>query len=304
MDRFSNTMTIPPRHIDYDWQLPPPSRAEMKIVISTEEDTPKPIDKEFAEKLATEEIWRKYPHSKPAGGALEIGTVEWFNHLEKRRYQHQGYWIPKLFHVDRYSGQNIVVLSSGIGIEAVRFAQARPDQPSNTVHVCDPIEDRLNLVKAHFTARQLAGHFHLTPYDRLPLPDATVDVVSGILSETPPDLDKVIKEIGRILKPGGRLDLAVPAWRNANYWTRTLLFWRKWLGLAPNITLGFTPADLRAAALEFDDVIIRQRQLSRRELPSLLRWLSPRLLERVAGRYLILRAYKSIRGSLAPRIAA
>ncbi len=297
-------MNIPPRSLSYDWQQPPPSRGDMKLVISNEADLPKPIDKDFAEELATREIWRKPPHTKPAGGVLEIGTAEWFSHLEKRRFQHQGHWIPKLLHLDRYSGQCLVVLSSGLGLEAARFAQPKPDAPQNTVYVCDPVAERLNLVKNHFNARKLVGHFHETHYDKLPNNDATVDVVSGILTETPPDLATVIKEASRVLKPGGRLDLAVPAWRNADYWKRMLLFWRRLFGFAPAMQPGFTRSDLRAAATEFDDVIVRQRQLSRRDLPVFLRWISPRVFERIAGRYVILRAYKSIRGSIAPRVAA
>lgn len=48
--------------------------------------------------------------------------------------------------------------------------------------------------------------FHLATIDRLPLPDASVDVViSNCVINLAPDKPAVFREIARVLKPGGRL---------------------------------------------------------------------------------------------------
>ena len=48
--------------------------------------------------------------------------------------------------------------------------------------------------------------FHLSTIDRLPLPDACVDVViSNCVINLAPDKAAVFREIGRVLKPGGRV---------------------------------------------------------------------------------------------------
>src|SRR5213076_2283168 len=48
--------------------------------------------------------------------------------------------------------------------------------------------------------------FHLATIDKLPLPDASVDVViSNCVINLAPDKPAVFREIARILKPGGRL---------------------------------------------------------------------------------------------------
>jgi arsenite methyltransferase len=48
--------------------------------------------------------------------------------------------------------------------------------------------------------------FHLASIDRLPLPDASVDVViSNCVINLAPDKDAVFREMARVLKPGGRV---------------------------------------------------------------------------------------------------
>ena len=53
---------------------------------------------------------------------------------------------------------------------------------------------------------------HTAPGDRIPEPDASFDfVISNSVLEHIPDLEPVIAEVGRLLKPGGRFLFTVPA---------------------------------------------------------------------------------------------
>jgi hypothetical protein len=57
----------------------------------------------------------------------------------------------------------------------------------------------------------------------------------------------------------------------------------------------YTRGELRKLFNAFDDVSILQRQLVREEIPLLLRWMPIRLLERVAGWNLVVKARKPLR---------
>ncbi|HEV7300290.1 MAG TPA: methyltransferase domain-containing protein [Tepidisphaeraceae bacterium] len=51
--------------------------------------------------------------------------------------------------------------------------------------------------------------FHLAPIDRLPLAEASVDVViSNCVINLAPDKSAVFREIARVLQPGGRVAVA------------------------------------------------------------------------------------------------
>jgi SAM-dependent methyltransferase len=102
-------------------------------------------------------------------------------------------------------GEVVVDLGSGGGLDVLLAAQKVGtsgraigiDMTSQMVELA-----RKNAAKAGATNVE----FHLATIDRLPLPDASADVViSNCVINLAPDKPAVFREIARVLKPGGRL---------------------------------------------------------------------------------------------------
>lgn len=106
-------------------------------------------------------------------------------------------------------GEVVVDLGSGGGLDV--FLAAEKVGPEGRAVGIDMTPEMIELARRN-AARRLAGgahdnvEFHLATIDRLPLADATVDVViSNCVINLAPDKPAVFREIARVLKPGGRL---------------------------------------------------------------------------------------------------
>ena len=100
-------------------------------------------------------------------------------------------------------GEVVVDLGSGGGLDV--FLAAEKVGPTGKAIGIDMTPAMIERAK-----RNAAGYsnveFHLSTIDRLPLPDASVDVViSNCVINLAPDKAAVFREIGRVLKPGGRV---------------------------------------------------------------------------------------------------
>lgn len=107
------------------------------------------------------------------------------------------------------AGEVVVDLGCGGGLDV--FLAAARVGPSGKAIGIDMTPEMI--ARARANARkggdgQLIANveFHLATIDRLPLPDASVDcVISNCVINLAPDKPAVLREIARVLKPGGRL---------------------------------------------------------------------------------------------------
>jgi SAM-dependent methyltransferase len=111
-------------------------------------------------------------------------------------------------------GEVVVDLGSGGGLDVL--LAARRVGPTGRAIGVDMTPDMIALAQRN-TARALDEHgqplhnveFHLATIDRLPLPDDSVDcVISNCVINLAPDKPAVLREIARVLKPGGRLSVS------------------------------------------------------------------------------------------------
>jgi arsenite methyltransferase len=106
-------------------------------------------------------------------------------------------------------GEVVVDLGSGGGLDV--FLAAEKVGPGGRAVGIDMTPEMVELARRN-AARRLEGgahdnvEFHLATIDRLPLADASADVViSNCVINLAPDKPAVFREIARVLKPGGRL---------------------------------------------------------------------------------------------------
>jgi len=103
-----------------------------------------------------------------------------------------------------------VVLDLGCGAGTDLLIAAQMTGPSGRVIGVDMTPSMLE--RAHASAREMgieSVELHESMIEALPLDDASVDVVisNGVI-DLVPDKDAVFDEIDRVLRPGGRLQMA------------------------------------------------------------------------------------------------
>jgi arsenite methyltransferase len=106
-------------------------------------------------------------------------------------------------------GETVVDLGSGGGLDV--FLAAAKVGPEGRAIGIDMTQEMIALARRN-AEKGVDGkpyenvEFHLSTIDKLPLADASVDcVISNCVINLAPDKRAVIKEIARVLKPGGRL---------------------------------------------------------------------------------------------------
>jgi SAM-dependent methyltransferase len=273
-------------------------------------DGARPTVLDQAERLALRESLRG-PTRTPEGA--EPFSLQWFLDIENLRYGRQGRWLPPLLEFTRHTGETLLGLGYGLGSDWVQYARH-----GAAVIACSPALDHLALVRRNFELRSLTGTFlHANPAS-LPLETGSIDVacVNGLLHEVL-DPEACIEDLYRVLKPGGKVLLVVPARLDVEFWARRLT-----LGLVgscvgretsdepggpwppPPNERRFTAHRLRQLFGRFVEPRIHKRHLRRGELPHLWRWFPLPLMERLMGRLLVFKAFKPLSAAREEHAAA
>src|SRR4051794_10769237 len=102
-------------------------------------------------------------------------------------------------------GEVVVDLGSGGGLDV--FLAARKVGPTGKAIGIDMTPEMLARARENARRQGLDNvEFHEATIDNLPLPDASVDcVISNCVINLAPDKNAVLREIARVLKPGGRV---------------------------------------------------------------------------------------------------
>jgi ubiquinone/menaquinone biosynthesis C-methylase UbiE len=256
----------------------------------------------FADRLYESETLNAVPPAARPPGAAEPYSLQWFLDIESQRHGRQGRWIPRLLEFAKHSGETLLGLGSGLGTDWIQYARHGAH-----VVVCTPGSEQLALVRRNFELRGLPGRFLSAQPTSLPLESCSIDVVcvSGLLDEVA-DPHAVVGEVYRVLKPGGKVLAVTPARYDVDYWTDLLMPWLRWLRprRAAASPMRFSARRLHRLFGQFVEHRVYKRQLRRREVPHLWRWLPLPLLERVMGRVLVLMAFKPLSAALPAQLAA
>jgi SAM-dependent methyltransferase len=255
--------------------------------------------REFAQKLYSLESLQPVPPPRPRAEDLpEPYSLQWFLDIENQRHSKHGKWIPKLLEFAKHANEKLLGVGHGLGTDWVQYAQNGAE-----VIVCSPAPPQLELVRRNFELRNLAGRFIQAQPTRLPLEPNSIDVVCiSSLHHGIDEPEKVIEEVYRVLKPGGKVLAVTPAYYDVDFWVRTLFFWNRWF--KPNRGKNPLRCKRRLSSWQlkqffgrFIDIHVRKRQLRRPEVPSVWRWIPLPILARLMGRVLVLKAFKPVRES-------
>jgi SAM-dependent methyltransferase len=253
---------------------------------------------EPADRLFHREAFRKLPRKE----VLEPFSRDWFERIAECRYSRQGYWLPRMLEFNKHPGERLLALGEGLGTDWVQYARAGAD-----VSVLSSTQEQLELIRIHFDICNVAAHFLHGSLQALPVTSNSVDVVclNGLLHEVD-DPARIVGEIYRVLRPGGKVIGVAPAKFNATYWARAVFPWRHWFGLSKTqpVPAAQSASDLRKLFGDFAEHRLSKRHLRRGELPPICRWLPLPALERVIGNQLIIKAFKPLSAATSERKAA
>jgi ubiquinone/menaquinone biosynthesis C-methylase UbiE len=237
-------------------------------------------------------------------------TLEWFLEVERYRYDEYAPWMRELMEFDKHAGEHILEIGAGIGTDHVQFAKA-----GGIVHDLDLASGHLNLAQRNFELRGLKGTFKQGDAENIPFPDGKFDLVysNGVIHHTP-NTARVVEEIYRALKPGGRCIIMVYAENSLHYWRNLFGAYGLYRDELETSSMGdimsryveisehgskplvkvYTAARLRQMFARFRGIRIHKQQMIKAELPVCLNWVPLGLAGRLMGWNLVIKAQKPI----------
>jgi O-antigen/teichoic acid export membrane protein/SAM-dependent methyltransferase len=126
-------------------------------------------------------------------------TREWFDEHARFRYVDYGPWMREVAGFDRHRGETMLEVGCGMGTDLLEFARG-----GALVSGVDLTQRHLDLAARRFALFGRTGRFSRGDAENLPFRDDRFDFVysNGVLHHTP-DTARSIREIHRVLRPGG-----------------------------------------------------------------------------------------------------
>jgi len=146
---------------------------------------------------AVREYWNNHVHDWKVARS-PAGTPEFFEEIEAYRFEKLHY-LPLRVDFNGYAGQRVLDVGCGVGNDLARFAKGGAD-----VVGIDLAEHSIDLARANFEQRGLAGHFEVMNGESMSFEDDAFDLVycHTVLHFTA-NPSAMVEEIRRVLKPGG-----------------------------------------------------------------------------------------------------
>lgn len=162
---------------------------------------------------AVRAYWNQYVGYWPVATAPE-GSADHFEQTEAYRFEKLDY-LERRIDFTSYAGQQMLDIGCGLGNDAARFARG-----GALVTGVDIAPHAVELARTNFAQRSLTGTFLEGNGEALTLPSASFDFVwcHTVLHFTP-DPARLVGEIHRVLRPGGK---AVLATVNRRSWLRLM----------------------------------------------------------------------------------
>lgn len=171
------------------------------------------------EKQKAREQWSADPAGAVYGRDHEFGTREFFDEVERHRYEEYAPWMPRVMDFDAFAGQRLLEVGCGMGTDLLQFARG-----GARVTGVDLTPRSIETSRRHLELYGQRGDFALTDAEKLPFADESFDVAysNGVLHHTP-DTAEAVREIHRVLRPGGLARVMLYHRHSWNYWFEIVL---------------------------------------------------------------------------------
>ena len=260
-------------------------------------------------KEEVQDQWNNNPVGSHYAKTTNPHTLEWYLEVEAYRYGTYSPWAFELMEFGQHAGEKVLEIGGGLGTDLSMFARH-----GALVTDVDLSAGHLAHAQENFALRGLSGQFVHHDAEGLPFPDNTFDVVysNGVIHHTP-NTDRVVGEIRRVLKPGGKAIVMVYAEHSLHYWYR--LVWEQGVkhDMLQTYSIGeimsrrveitkndarplvkvYTSSSLKDLFRGFEDKQVFKRQMVKEELPEgFEKWISLETAGRLAGWNVIIKATK------------
>src|SRR5688572_16141442 len=143
-------------------------------------------------------FWQEHPCGTKFADA-EPGSRRFYELVEEHRYTKEWH-IPDAAGFGKTKDLAVLEIGCGLGTDGAQFAKAGAHYTG-----IDLTGAAVDLARRRFELFDLRGSFRVADAERLDFPDNTFDVVysHGVLHHTP-DTAAAVREIHRVLRPGGR----------------------------------------------------------------------------------------------------
>ena len=171
------------------------------------------------EKHRARDQWSKDPAGAVYGREHEFGTREFFDAVERHRYQQYAPWMPAVMGFADFPGAALLEIGCGMGTDLLQFARG-----GAKVTGIDLTPRSIEISRRHLWLYGASGDFANADCERLPFADESFDVVysNGVLHHTP-DTAGAVREIHRVLKPDGQTRVMLYHRRSFAYWSQVIL---------------------------------------------------------------------------------
>jgi ubiquinone/menaquinone biosynthesis C-methylase UbiE len=165
-----------------------------------------------------QDLWSEFPCGAVDG--KETADLEYFRRVEERRYAETDQWLTRILPYDGYRNKKVLEIGIGQGTDLTQFAKN-----GAICYGADITDEHLRLTAENFKAHGYTVGLCKCDAATLDFPDNSFDFVYSIgVIHHIPDADRVLKEIARVLKPGGRFLGAVYRKWSAFHLFQKLLF--------------------------------------------------------------------------------
>src|SRR5215212_4968280 len=171
------------------------------------------------EKQQAREQWSQDPCGARYGAKYEFATREFFDEVERHRYQEYAPWMPTVMGFNEFEGKRLLEVGCGMGTDLLQFARGGA--------LCTGVDltpRSVEISSLHLGLYGMRADFALADGERLPFADDSFDVVysNGVLHHTP-DTAGAVRELRRVLKPGGLARVMLYHRHSLYYWTEIIL---------------------------------------------------------------------------------